>query len=299
MLRSAARPPGAPARPSVRAAARAAASSGAAPPKKVAMVSLGCPKNTVDGEWYALLCVGCERRRACAQRPTAACQKTTRAGSPQPASLHAPHDTATRPRWCIAVCQPRLALIAGWEAAGCTLANRRFSFTLPSHAWLRSFLSPGEVLLGDLSSAGFDLIDDPADADAIVVNTCAFVEDAKSESLEAILEASSLRGANGKKKKVVVTGCLAQRYGADLAASLPEADLVVGFQHYGGLAASLGDVLAGRPPPKDQRVRVGDATVPFRPEARRARLTPKHTAYLRVAEGCSHACTFCAIPGFR
>ena len=157
----------------------------------------------------------------------------------------------------------------------------------------------GEVLLGDLSSAVFDLIDDPADADAIVVNTCAFVEDAKSQSLEAILEASSLRGVNGKKKKVVVTGCLAQRYGADLAASLPEADLVVGFQHYGGLAASLGDVVAGRQPPKEQRVRVGDATVPFRPEARRARLTPKHTAYLRVAEGCSHACTFCAIPGFR
>lgn len=184
---------------------------------------------------------------------------------------------------------------------GWPLANRRFFVHAPLLTRVAPFLPflTGEVLLGDLASAGFDLIDDPADADAIVVNTCAFVEDAKSESLEAILEASSLRSSNGKKKKVVVTGCLAQRYGADLAASLPEADLVVGFQHYGGLASALGDVLAGRPPPKDQRVRVGDATVPFRPEARRARLTPKHTAYLRVAEGCSHACTFCAIPGFR
>ena len=152
---------------------------------------------------------------------------------------------------------------------------------------------PGEVLLGDLASAGYALTDDPADADAIVVNTCAFVEDAKSESLEAILEAAALH------KKVVVTGCLAQRYGADLATSLPEADLVVGFEHYGGLPAALGAVLAGRAPPAAERVKVGAATVPFRPEARRARLTPRHTAYLRVAEGCSHACTFCAIPGFR
>lgn len=178
----------------------------------------------------------------------------------------------------------------------CSGANRRFCRT-SRVAPLSLLPTPGEVLLGDLSSAGFALTDDPADADAIVVNTCAFVEDAKSESLEAILEASALTGKNGRKKKVVVTGCLAQRYGDDLAASLPEADLVVGFQHYGGLPEALGAVLDGRKPP--QRVTVGAATVPFRPEARRARLTPKHTAYLRVAEGCSHACTFCAIPGFR
>lgn len=121
--------------------------------------------------------------------------------------------------------------------------------------------------------------------------------------------------------KVIVTGCLAQRYGAELAESLPEADLVVGFEHYGSLpaalAAALGtklpapSALALAPPGIDgeseeassasssQRVRVGEATVPFRPEADRVRLTPRHSAYLRVAEGCSHACTFCAIPGFR
>lgn len=125
--------------------------------------------------------------------------------------------------------------------------------------------------------------------------------------------------------KVVVTGCLAQRYGAELAASLPEADLVVGFEHYGGLPAALAAALGTElpasfarslaPPGIDgeeaneassssstsstSRVRVGEATVPFRPEADRVRLTPRHSAYLRVAEGCSHACTFCAIPGFR
>ena len=238
----------------------------------------------------------------------------------------------------------------------------------------------GEVLLGDLARAGFQLVQDPSEADAVVVNTCAFVEDAKAESLDAIMAAAALRdaagkatvpeednkgvGKNGKKRggggggksggggkgfgkattaaaaaaaaaasaapssgpaKVIVTGCLAQRYGAELAASLPEADLVVGFEHYGGLPAALAAALGTElpasfvrslaPPGIDgeeaneassssstsstSRVRVGEATVPFRPEADRVRLTPRHSAYLRVAEGCSHACTFCAIPGFR
>ncbi|GFR42266.1 hypothetical protein Agub_g3163 [Astrephomene gubernaculifera] len=218
----------------------------------------------------------------------------------------------------------------------------------------------GEVLLGDLTRAGFSITEDHEEADAIIVNTCAFVEDAKSESLEAIVEAASLN-EDGRKRKLVVTGCLAQRYSQQLAADLPEADLVVGFQSYGNLAASLqrslglepsrealqiaqeaaaaaaaaaGESAAGAPgadghqqdPQQQQqggqeqqeglrvraaaggeveeastsaRVQVGAATVPFRPEWRRHRLTPPHTAYLRVAEGCNHACTFCAIPGFR
>ena len=214
-----------------------------------------------------------------------------------------------------------------------------------------------------MARAGFQLVQDPAEADAVVVNTCAFVEEAKAESLDAIMAAAALRdaargdggqggGGGGKKggsrrgggkgfgkaaaaaaaaaatasapssgpAKVVVTGCLAQRYGAELAASLPEADLVVGFEHYGGLPAALAAALGTKlpalalvaPPGIDgenetststssstSRVRVGEATVPFRPEADRVRLTPRHSAYLRVAEGCSHACTFCAIPGFR
>ena len=97
--------------------------------------------------------------------------------------------------------------------------------------------------------------------------------------------------AEGKIKKIVVTGCLAQRYSDELAEQLPEADLVVGFERYEGLAGSLREVL-GAPPDIDaeeytrrSRVQVGEATVGFRPEWDRFRLTPKHTAYLRVAEG--------------
>ncbi|EFJ53100.1 hypothetical protein VOLCADRAFT_127348 [Volvox carteri f. nagariensis] len=192
----------------------------------------------------------------------------------------------------------------------------------------------GEVLLGDLTRAGFSVTDDHEQSDAIIVNTCAFVEDAKSESLEAIVEAASLN-EDGKRRKVVITGCLAQRYSDQLASDLPEADLVVGFQKYGNLAASLQRSM-GLEPTREalelataaeaqqqsqeegvtsadagargevaeagtsgQRVQVGASTVPFRPEWDRYRLTPRHSAYLRVAEGCNHACTFCAIPGFR
>lgn len=89
------------------------------------------------------------------------------------------------------------------------------------------------------------------------------------------------------------------------AEELPEADIVMGFEQYGRLSASLREVLDA-PPEIDQeeytrrsRVQVGEATVNFRPEWDRFRLTPPHTAYLRVAEGCNHACSFCAIPGFR
>lgn len=162
----------------------------------------------------------------------------------------------------------------------------------------------GEVLLGDLFRSGFEIIDAAEEADAIVINTCGFVEDAKTESIDTIIQAARLK-AEGKVKRVVVTGCLAQRYSDELAEQLPEADLVVGFQKYENLAGSLKEVL-GAPPNIDldeysrrSRVQVGEATVGFRPEWDRFRLTPRHTAYLRVAEGCNHACTFCAIPGFR
>jgi len=177
----------------------------------------------------------------------------------------------------------------------------------------------GEVLLGDLSRSGFDItLDEDETTDAIVINTCAFVEEAKNESIEAILRATQMK-AEGKTKKVIVTGCLGQRYNDTLAEELPEVDMIVGFENYGGLSNNLRasldpngspispfagtDQLTGFPtapaPINTSRVQVGSATVPFRSEWGRYRLTPNHTAYIRVAEGCDHACTFCAIPGFR
>ena len=99
-------------------------------------------------------------------------------------------------------------------------------------------------------------------------------------------------------KKIVVTGCLAQRYANDLANELPEADVIVGFENYGNLPKTVGGCSggggAGLLIPQQARVQVGGASPPFRAEVKRLRITPKHTAYLRVAEGCDHKCTFCA-----
>jgi ribosomal protein S12 methylthiotransferase len=152
-----------------------------------------------------------------------------------------------------------------------------------------------EVFLGDLARQGIDvrteLDEDADDSDVAIINTCAFVEDAKNESITAILEA-----ARGGARKVVVTGCLAQRYADELGDLLPEASAIVGFEHYGELGDKIRAIAGGAP---TSRVQVGKATVPFRPEYDRVRLTERHYTYLRVAEGCNHACTFCSIPGFR
>lgn len=161
-------------------------------------------------------------------------------------------------------------------------------------------------MLGDLRRSGFDIVEDHEESDAIIVNTCAFVDDAKSESLDTILEAAEVC-AEKSGKRLLVTGCLAQRYSGELADQLPEVDAFLGFERYGELPETLRASLSSLPPPQGkavstsgrEHVLVGEATVPFRPEWDRFQLTPSHSAYLRVAEGCNHACTFCAIPGFR
>ena len=137
------------------------------------------------------------------------------------------------------------------------------------------------------------------------------VEEAKRESIDAILDAAALRDGEDEVRDValLVTGCMAQRYADELADLIPEVDAVVGFEEYDKLSASIDTALARqrarRTGAEDggaeaaPAVRVGSATVPFREESVRTRLTLPHTAYLRVAEGCDHTCTFCSIPSFR
>lgn len=168
-------------------------------------------------------------------------------------------------------------------------------------------VTDAEVMLGDLSSQGITISPSDHASDVVIINTCGFVEDAKRESVEAILSAAKEK-KTGNTKGVIVTGCLAQRYANALADELPEIDAVVGFEHYGDLANSvkhladrskhLSDTVVGAATNETlKRVSVGTSTVPFRPEHERFRLGPRHTVYVRLAEGCSHQCTFCAIPG--
>ncbi|MGH8880761.1 MAG: MiaB/RimO family radical SAM methylthiotransferase, partial [Stackebrandtia sp.] len=176
-----------------------------------------------------------------------------------------------------------------------------------------------EELAARLANGGWELTDDGEDAEVVMVNTCGFIEQAKQDSIDTLLEASDT-GA-----KVVATGCLAERYGAELAATLPEADAVLGFDHYPDIAARLDAIVRGETveshQPRDRRTllpitptqRPGapavvpghhapdtdDTGMPAHLKVLRRRLVGGPVANLKIASGCDRRCAFCAIPSFR
>jgi ribosomal protein S12 methylthiotransferase len=166
-----------------------------------------------------------------------------------------------------------------------------------------------EELAGRLAADGFRLVDDPATADTVLVNTCGFVEQAKKDSVDALLEAADLKGQgdDGQRgpKAVVAVGCMAERYGAELAESLPEADAVLGFDDYPDIGARLRSIVAGEKQhphtPQDRRrlLPISPTDRSAAPVAPRTRLTTGPMAPLKLASGCDRRCTFCAIPSFR
>ncbi len=143
-------------------------------------------------------------------------------------------------------------------------------------------LVDSEVLGGQLSANRFQLVGQPDDADILIINTCGFIEDAKDESIRAILEAVEYK-KDEPAKKVLVAGCLSQRYKTELQNEIPEVDGYFGTEDFGAILASLGRNHAA----SDQLYR------------QRQQLTPPHFAYLKISEGCNHTCAFCAIPGIR
>lgn len=162
-----------------------------------------------------------------------------------------------------------------------------------------------EELAAGLALDGWDLVDDPQNADTVVVNTCGFIDAAKRDSIDTIMAAHELPG------KVVAVGCLAERYGTELADSLPEADAVLGFDAYPHLPETLRTLLSGghvaSHPPHDRRSlqppapaqRSEDlAVLPGHVGVRR-RLSDGPVASVKLASGCDRRCTFCAIPSFR
>ena len=153
-------------------------------------------------------------------------------------------------------------------------------------------LVDGEVMLGRLRERGHELVADPGDADVLVVNTCAFIDRAKQESIDAILEMAREK-ETGRARRLVVTGCLAQRYDEELRREIPEIDATLG-------TGQVDDVV---------RAVEGEATVTDaaarRPEwiydhaSPRVLTTPAHLAYVKISEGCDYTCTFCIIPTLR
>lgn len=140
-----------------------------------------------------------------------------------------------------------------------------------------------EILLGQLSRAAVKIVDDPREAEAIIINTCGFISPAKQESIEAILEAEKIKKTD-PEKKIIVCGCLSQRYAPDLRRSIPAVDAYFGTEDYGNILSFLKIPLKSAPEfLYEQRVLT----------------TPSHYAYLKISEGCNHTCAFCAIPGMR
>ena len=173
-----------------------------------------------------------------------------------------------------------------------------------------------EELAGRLAADGWVLVSDPAKAEIAVINTCGFIESAKKDSVDALLEAHSIKG-NGVTKAVVAVGCMAERYGNELASALPEADAILGFDDYQDISARLSTIIDGGKitphTPKDRRT-----LLPIAPADRadkkaaaqidgpsplgtvlRKRLDNAPIAPLKIASGCDRRCSFCAIPYFR
>lgn len=152
-------------------------------------------------------------------------------------------------------------------------------------------LVDSEVMIAKLGAAGWTLVPEADGADAVVINTCAFIDPAKAESTETILEHAA-RKRDGQQ--LIVAGCLSQRYGDELQSLIPEIDGVIGTGAYASIVELLDDALAGRRP-----VRLGFEAEPEHDFLPRLVTTPSATAYLKIAEGCDHPCTFCIIPQLR
>jgi ribosomal protein S12 methylthiotransferase len=143
-------------------------------------------------------------------------------------------------------------------------------------------LVDSEYIAGGLQSGGVELTDESENIDAMIINTCGFIESAKEESIDTIFDAIALK-QQGKCGKVIVTGCLSQRYGLELRKEIPEIDAIYGNRNLEKIVQEIARQL------DLQRELLGE----------RQLLSPKHYAYLKISEGCEHPCTFCAIPGIR
>ena len=155
-------------------------------------------------------------------------------------------------------------------------------------------LVDSEVMLGQLTRAGYSLVNDHGDADVIIVNTCAFIGPAKEESIETILDLARFK-EDGRCTSLVVTGCMAQRYAHDVVAGMPEVDAVIGVHQYPHIVQLL-DRLHDR---HETLREIRRQPLPTDFSYPRVITTPPHSVYLKIAEGCDRRCTFCIIPAIR
>lgn len=154
-------------------------------------------------------------------------------------------------------------------------------------------LVDSEVMLGLLDKKGYKIVDEESEADVIVINTCCFINDAKEESVQTILEMAEYK-KEGRLKALIVTGCLAQRYQQEILDEIPEVDAVLGTTSYDKITETVEEALAG-----NGHVEVTDINALPLVDEKRLVTTGGHFAYLKIAEGCDKHCTYCIIPKLR
>lgn len=154
-------------------------------------------------------------------------------------------------------------------------------------------LVDSEMMLGMLEGKGYEFTDDEAEADIVVVNTCCFIQDAKQESIDTLLEMSELK-TNGHIKALIAAGCLAQRYREEIQKEIPQVDAIIGTTAIDSIVAAIDEVMAGKNKNYYKDINAKPVT-----GVRRAVTTGGHFAYLKIAEGCDKHCTYCIIPKVR
>src|SRR5262249_23039880 len=170
-------------------------------------------------------------------------------------------------------------------------------------------LVDAEVMVGSVVQRGMEITSRAEDADVLVVNTCAFIDSAKEESIEAILEAHQQRGLNKRpNQKLIVSGCMSQRFARELHNELPEVDAFIGLDQVARLGEIVEEMVTRASRLRDASDASETHALPLtntRPtyipdyDTPRFRLTPAHSAYAKIAEGCNHPCSFCVIPQMR
>lgn len=185
-----------------------------------------------------------------------------------------------------------MSIVADKEAVASVLENRPPKVGMISLGCAKNLVD-AEIMLGGAALKGFEVTADADEADVIVVNTCGFIDSAKQESIDAILEAR-----RHPDQKLVVSGCLAQRYRDELARELPEVDAFIGLDQIATAGEIFKEVLARK---SDEALSLISPKSRYIPDydTPRFRLTPTHTTYVKIAEGCNHPCSFCVIPQMR
>ena len=150
-------------------------------------------------------------------------------------------------------------------------------------------LVDSELILGKLKAMGLNIVDEPDGSDIVVINTCAFIEDAKKEAIDTILKAISFK-KEGRIKKIIVCGCLGQRYGKQIEKDMPEVDAVLGIDNFKNIDKAISSIKKG-----ESFLEINPPAVIYSHKDPRIIMTPSYYAYIKIAEGCRNRCSYCAI----